>query len=140
MSGHLRSPTVICAPKPSPNTAHRRFCLLSEAFRVIDVIAVITAQGETMKSTTEQTETARAAATTETKPTKKAAAGARRANVAPTKAKAGKKTTPKKKAPRSARNDVREGSKATTILEMLKRPDGVTAKELLSVPSGPCSK
>ena len=84
-----------------------------------------------MKSTTAQTETLPAAATTETKPTKKAAAGARRANVAPPKAKAGKKASPKKKAPRSARNDVREGSKTATILEMLKRPDGATAKELL---------
>jgi uncharacterized protein DUF3489 len=84
-----------------------------------------------MKSTTEQTETAPAAATTETKTTKKAVAGARRANVAPAKTKAGKKAAPKKKAPRSARNDVREGSKTATILELLKRPGGVTAKELL---------
>ena len=65
------------------------------------------------------------------KATKKATAGARRANVAPAKAKAGKKATPKKKAPRSARNDVREGSKTATILDLLKRPGGVTAKELL---------
>ena len=43
----------------------------------------------------------------------------------------GKKATPKKKAPRSARNDVREGSKTATILELLKRPGGVTAKDLL---------
>lgn len=84
-----------------------------------------------MKSSTEQVETAAPAVTIETKASKKAAAGARRANVAPAKAKAGKKTTPKKKAPRSARNDVREGSKTATILELLKRPGGVTAKELL---------
>src|SRR6202042_3263447 len=76
--------------------------------------------------TTEQTETA-----PDTKATKKAAAGARRANVAPGKGKAGKKATPKKKAPRSTRNDAREGSKTATILELLKRPDGATAKELL---------
>ena len=79
-----------------------------------------------MISTTEQTETA-----PEAKATKKASAGARRANVAPAKGKAGKKATPKKKGPRSARNDVREGSKTATILEMLKRPGGATAKELL---------
>jgi hypothetical protein len=90
------------------------------------VIAVITAQGENMISTTEQTETA-----PETKATKKAARGARRANVSPAKGKAGKKASPKKKAPRSARNDAREGSKTATILEMLKRPGGATAKELL---------
>ena len=76
--------------------------------------------------TTEQTETA-----PETKATKKAAIGARRANVAPAKGKSGKKATPKKKAPRSARNDAREGSKTATILELLRRPGGATAKELL---------
>jgi hypothetical protein len=67
----------------------------------------------------------------ETKATKKAAAGVRRADVAPAKAKAGKKATPKKKAPKSARNDARQGSKTAMILEMLKRPDGASAKELL---------
>jgi len=84
-----------------------------------------------MKSSTEQAETAPAGATIETKATKKPAAGARRANVAPAKAKARKKAAPKKKVPRSARNDVREGSKTATILDLLKRPGGVTAKELL---------
>jgi Protein of unknown function (DUF3489) len=79
-----------------------------------------------MTSTTEQTETA-----PEAKAAKKATRGARRANVAPAKPKAGKKATPKKKAPRSARNDVREGSKTATILDLLKRPGGAAAKELL---------
>ena len=78
-----------------------------------------------MTSTTEQTETA-----PETKASKKAAAGARRANVAPAKGKAGKKVSPKKKAPRSARNDAREGSKTATILDLLKRPGGASSKEL----------
>jgi hypothetical protein len=91
---------------------------------------VITAKGEIMTSTTEQTETA-----PETKATKKATAGARRAKVAPAKAKAGKRATPKKKAPRSARNDAREGSKTATILELLKRPGGASAKELLKATS-----
>jgi len=77
-------------------------------------------------STTEQPETA-----SQTKAAKKATGGARRANVAHEKAKAGKKAAPKKKAPRSARNDAREGSKTATILEMLKRPSGAPAKELL---------
>ena len=84
-----------------------------------------------MKSITQQTETAPAAAPIETKVTKKATAGARRANVAPAKAKAGKRATPKKKAPKSARNDAREGSKTAMILDLLKRPGGATAKELL---------
>jgi hypothetical protein len=95
--------------------------------------AVITAQGETMKSIAERTETAPTAAPIETKTTKKATVGARRAHVAPGKGKAGKKATPKKKAPRSARNDVREGSKTAAILELLKRPGGATAKELLKM-------
>jgi hypothetical protein len=102
--------------------------LLSGLTRAIHVIAVITAQGENM--TTEQTETA-----PETKATKKATAGARRANLAPAKAKAGKKATPKKKTPRSARNDAREGSKTATILDLLKRPGGATTKELLKATS-----
>jgi hypothetical protein len=76
--------------------------------------------------TTEQTE-----ATPDTKATRKAAGGARRANVAPAKPKASKKATPKKKAPRSARNNTREGSKTATILDLLKRPGGASAKELL---------
>jgi hypothetical protein len=76
--------------------------------------------------TTEPTETA-----PETKTAKKAAVGARRAKVAPAKPKAGKKATPKKKALRSARNDARDGSKTATILDLLKRPGGASAKELL---------
>jgi hypothetical protein len=81
-----------------------------------------------MISTAEQTETA-----PETKAIKKAAAGARRANVAPAKGKAGKKAAPAKKAPKSAKKatGARDGSKTATILEMLKRPEGATAKELL---------
>jgi hypothetical protein len=93
------------------------------------VIAVITAQGDNM--TTEHTETV-----PETKPTKKGhrwrTSRERRAR----QGKGGKKAMPKKKAPRSARNDAREGSKTATILEMLKRPGGVTAKELLKATAG----
>ena len=81
-----------------------------------------------MTSTIEETET-----TPETKATRKRNTTARRATVASAGPKSGKKATPKKKAPRSARNDAREGSKTATILEMLKRPGGATAKELLKV-------
>ena len=54
-------------------------------------------------------------------------------NVAPKKAKSGKKATPAKKAPQGAKKatGARDGSKTATILEMLKRPGGATAKELL---------
>ena len=67
------------------------------------------------------------------KGTKKANAAKRARNVAPKKAKAGKKATPAKKAPKSAKKatGAREGSKTATILEMLKRPEGATTKELL---------
>jgi Protein of unknown function (DUF3489) len=78
-----------------------------------------------MTSTIETTETV-----PEPKATKKATSAPRRANVASAKPKAGKKAAPKKKAPRSARNDARGGSKTATILDLLKRPGGATAKEL----------
>jgi hypothetical protein len=70
--------------------------------------------------TTEQTETA---------PEPKATRKATRAQVAPAKAKAGRKAAPKKRASRSARNDAWEGSKTAAILDLLKRPEGATAKE-----------
>jgi hypothetical protein len=83
-----------------------------------------------MTSTIEQTETV-----PETKATKKASSRARRAKVAPAKAKAGKKAAPAKKAPKSAKKatGARDGSKTATILELLKRPGGAAAKELLKV-------
>jgi hypothetical protein len=94
------------------------------------VIAVITyPEEQKMISTTEQTETP------ETKATKKAVAGARRANGASGKGKAGDKATPKKKASKSVRNHTRKGSKTATILDLLKRPGGATAKELLKATS-----
>lgn len=84
-----------------------------------------------MTTVTEQTETA------ETKATKKARVAPRRANAAPAKAKAGKKAAPAKKAPtgrtkaKVAKTDARSGSKTAKTLEMLRRPGGATAKELL---------
>jgi hypothetical protein len=97
------------------------------------VIAVITAKGENMTSITEQTETAPTTANAETKPNKKAPAGARRASVAPKKGKSGKKASLAKKAPKGAKKaaGARDGSKTAKILDLLKRPGGATAKELL---------
>ena len=82
-------------------------------------------------SITEQNETA--AATTEPKATRKARVGARRAHVAPKKAKPGKKAASAKKAPKSAkkRDAARAGSKTAKILDLLKRPGGATSKELM---------
>jgi hypothetical protein len=100
-SGNQRS----CIARRSPG-------LISLAFQRLPsdrcCHAAITAKGENMKSTTEQTETAPTAVTPETKAAKKASADARRATVAPAKTKAGKKAAPKNKAPKSARNDARE--------------------------------
>ena len=77
--------------------------------------------------------------------TKKASVGAQRANVAPSKGKAGKKATPAKKAPKSAKRAkqprkaaepekpaARQGSKTAQILELLKRPSGATLQELMA--------
>jgi len=50
----------------------------------------------------------------------------------PKKAKSGKKTTPAKKARQSAKAaGSRDGSKAAKVLDLLKRPGGATAKELM---------
>jgi len=100
---------------------------------VIDVVTVIAAKGENMK-TIEETETAAAEAANEPpKGTKKAVLAKHAANVAPKKAKSGKKAIPAKRAPRGAKKatGARDGSKTATILEMLKRTGGATAKELL---------
>jgi hypothetical protein len=61
----------------------------------------------------------------------------RRAPVAPNKEKAGKKASPAKKAPKGhtkakvAKPEARDGSKTAKILDLLKRPGGATAKELM---------
>ena len=86
-----------------------------------------------MTTIAEETETAQAAE--EPKATKKANAAKRAGNVAPKKAKSGKKATPAKKALKSAKKatGARDGSKTAAILEMLKQPGGATAKDLLKV-------
>ena len=66
------------------------------------------------------------------KATKKARVGAQGAHVAPKKPKAAKKASPAKKAPKAAKEKgTRNGSKATQVLDLLKRPDGVTLAELM---------
>jgi Protein of unknown function (DUF3489) len=107
---------------------------------VIDVVtAVITAnKGEhTMTSVAEEPETAQAVAAEAPKRTKKARVAARRAHVAPKKAKSAKKASPPKKAPKAAKKAgaARDGSKAAKILGLLKRPDGATLKELMKATS-----
>ena len=90
-------------------------------------------------SITEETGTAQATTADEKpKPTKKARVSARRAHVAPTKAKSAKKASPAKKAPKGAKKagsaragKAREGSKTAQVLDLLKRSGGATLKELM---------
>ena len=88
-----------------------------------------------MIANTEQTETAPASVAAEPKATKTARAAKRGAHVTAKKGKPGKKATPAKKAPKAPKGEkkggaARDGSKAAKILELLKRPDGATSKEL----------
>jgi hypothetical protein len=115
---------------------YRRNSLLSGATGVIDVVTVITAKGKNIMTsmTAEETATTPAPAASEKpKATKKARVAPRGAHVAPKKAKSAKKTTPAKKAPRGAKKTKAgsEGSKTNKVLELLKRPGGVTGKELM---------
>jgi len=64
------------------------------------------------------------------KSNKKARVGPKRAHVAAKKAKSATKTKAAEKAPKAA-SPVRDGSKAAEVLNLLKRPDGVTLKELM---------
>ena len=88
-----------------------------------------------MIANTEQIETAPASVAAEPKATKKASGGARRAHVAPKKPKSGKKASPAKKATKARKGEkkgdsARDGSKTAKVLDLLKRPGGVSAKEL----------
>ena len=83
---------------------------------------------------TAEAETATATATAEKpKATKKPRVSAQRAHVAPAKAKAAKKVTSTKKAPKGTKkaSGSREGSKSSKVLDLLKRPDGATLAELI---------
>ena len=83
---------------------------------------------------TAEAETAAVTATTEKpKATKKPRVGAQRAHVAPAKAKADKKASLTKKAPKGAKKagTACEGSKSAKVLDLLKRPDGATLKEIM---------
>src|SRR5258708_10538328 len=82
----------------------------------------------------EETDNAQAIRTGE-KPrhTKRAHVAAKRAHVAPKKAKKAPKAKAAKKAPKGAKKAgaARDGSKTAKVLGLLKRPNGVTLKELM---------
>ena len=84
-------------------------------------------------SIAEETGSATPATGEKPKATKKPRVAPQGAHVAKKKAKSAKKATPAKKALRSPKKTkgVREGSKTNQILDLLKRPGGVTAKELM---------
>ena len=86
-------------------------------------------------TSTPETGTTPGPAAEEPKATKKARAAQRGAVVAKKKGRSAKKATPVKKVPKGAKKSkpVREGSKTNKVLELLKRPGGVTAKELMKV-------
>jgi hypothetical protein len=85
----------------------------------------------------ENTTAATTASSKKPKPNKKARVAARRANVATARAKSARKAMPAKKTPkRRTKREVakpkvaRDGSKTAKILDLLKRPGGVTSKDL----------
>jgi len=99
------------------------------------VTAVITAEGECKMTTSTTEENGKAQVTgpvEDPKPKKKARVGARRAHVAPAKAKSARKASPAKKASKGRKKpDARAGSKTAKILDLLKRSSGATMKELI---------
>jgi len=91
--------------------------------------------------TTVETEEQETTQATEPEAHKKARVAPRRAHVASSKDKSGKKTTPGKKGAKGAKRakvpekavGARQGSKTERVLDLLKRPGGVTTKELMKV-------
>jgi hypothetical protein len=96
---------------------------------------VITAKGDNMNtSIAEETATVQGTATgDQPKPNKKASVARQRPHVPPKKAKSAKKASSPKKAPKGQKKakSARDGSKTAKVLDLLKRPGGVTSKELM---------
>jgi Protein of unknown function (DUF3489) len=105
----------------------------------MDVLtAVITAKENNMNisSAGETAQVPRRADAEQPKATKKARVAPQGAHVAKKKGKSAKKASPAKKTPKAPKGakkpkTPREGSKTDKVLELLKRPGGVTAKELM---------
>jgi Protein of unknown function (DUF3489) len=104
------------------------------ATRVIHVIAGITAKGDHMNSkTTEETDTAHMAGTHNAKAGKKARVAPKRASPATQKTKGAPRAESVGKASKTAKKATitRDGSKASSVLDLLKRANGVTLAELM---------
>jgi hypothetical protein len=117
-----------------------RIALLSSPTRGIHVVtAAVNKRGETMNATAEETGTALVTEEGASKRANRKPSLARSArHGAPAKAKATKKASPGKKAPRARKTAKvanpeapRDGSKTAHILDLLKRPGGATTKELM---------
>ena len=74
------------------------------------------------------------ATTDKPKAAKKGRAGAQGAHVAPKKGKAANKASPAKKVPKAAKEKgTRDGGKAAQVLNLLKRPEGATLAQLMTI-------
>jgi hypothetical protein len=93
-------------------------------------VAAVSAPAEELKASSEKP-----------KATKKAKSGAQGAKAAPAKGKSSTKSTPAKKAPKTPRakapkpakreSGAREGTKTETVLELLRRKNGASLKEIM---------
>jgi hypothetical protein len=103
------------------------------ANRVIDVIAVTTAKGDYMTTPTTEDHTAHMTGAERAKPGKKARVARKRAHVALKQAKSATKAKAPKKALKvgGKAGPARDGSKAAKVVDLLKRPEGASMKELL---------
>jgi hypothetical protein len=111
-----------------------RINLLMRANRVIDVIAVTTAKGDYyMATSTTEDRTAHITGAERAKLSKKARVARTRAHVAPKRAKSAPKAKALKNAPKGAKKEgsARDGSKTAKVLDLLKRYEGASMKELL---------
>jgi hypothetical protein len=103
------------------------------AIRVIDVIAVTTAKGDSMTTLTTEDRKAHVTGAERAKPGKKARVARKRAHVALNQAKSAPKAKASKKAPTGGGKAglARDGSKTAKVLDLLKRHEGASMKELL---------
>ena len=88
-------------------------------------------------TTIEQQAAAPSVTSQQQKPEKKAKTAPQKPRVAPASKRSGKQATPAKKAPKTPKKPAakpegaREGSKTARVVELLKRPDGATLKEIM---------
>jgi hypothetical protein len=101
------------------------------------VTAVINRRGESAMPTEEQESTQATATAKESEAPKTARVAPRRAHVASSKAKSGKKPTAAKKGAKGAKRakapnrGARQGSKTEKVLDLLKRSGGASLKEIM---------